>query len=335
MRSLWNKSDVFEYWIPINTTLVSIRTHEDNLKIAKFPQNCDIQDKVTIWFDSDISQMCIQRIREAFESGDEIMPDSICLAYKYLGLAPKQMEKHINKYVLFDDIIYAHYAFPSDDFYLMYATNQKDIYLWGNKPNLERILISILSMTGSILPFHAACIQYNKKGYMIIGDSSSGKTAISLEMLKRGAAYISDDTLYIDKDMRGIRCNSYLSLQNKYVKSEMKNAIEVVRADKTFLDIDELCSENDWIIQDNSPIDKILLISPLTVDNATCTKLFCTFRHDSMFALEYLEGDIREKLDVSILYWKEMLKKVSVKEISINYKEFNISINAICDKIFT
>lgn len=334
MWRYWNKSDVYELSIPINDTLVCIRTHEQVLNIAKLPVKSDVRNKVVIWFDEEISRSCLQCINEAFVYGKSIMPDSICDAYDYLGLSAKQMEKHINKYVIYDETIYAHYAFPSDDFYMMYNKTQNEIFLWGNKPNLERILISILSMTGKVLPFHAACIQYNQKGYMIVGDTGSGKTALVIEMLKRGASYISDDILYVDGEMKGRRCNSYLSIRNNYVRLEEKTAVEVTKADKTFLDLEVLCSQNNWRIQDKTSIDEIILISPLTIDKAICTKLFCTFRHDSMFALEYIKGNIREKLDDSIWFWKEMLKNVSIKEIKIDYSKFDISIKEICDSIF-
>lgn len=297
MWRYWNKSNICEFTIFINDTLVYIRTHERKLNIVKLPSNDDVRNEITIWFDVEISQKCLQLINDAFAYGKAIVPKPICDAYDYLGLSAKQMENHINKYVVYDGMVYAYYAFPSDNFYLIYNKNQNELFLWGNKPNLERILISILSMTGKILPFHAACIQYNQKGYMIIGDTGSGKTALTLEMLKRGASYISDDILYVENDLHGLRCNSYLSLRNKYVGPEAQTAVEVIKADKTFLDLDILCSLNGWRIKDNTSIDEIVLISPLTIDKATCTKLFCTFRHDSMFALEYFKGNIKEKLD--------------------------------------
>ena len=174
------------------------------------------------------------------------------------------------------------------------------------------------------------------KGFMIIGDSFSGKTSIVLELLRRGASYISDDILYIDSNFTGYRCCEYLSVRKNFLSSPMSNTIEILkpRSEKVFINIKKLNQINNYNISDSTTINKIFILSPLDIQNITCTKLFPAFHHDSMIINEILGGNIQKKINLSMEHWNDMIKKIPLEYISIDYNHFLLSLNNIINYHF-
>lgn len=337
MQEVWNKNNTIQYEVRINNICIIINSHIRELHFAVYPGKTDLNHKIIIWYEKEIPYECKNIFFQALAKGKKYFPKSILDAYDYLGLGESDINKHINKYVQWNNGVFVHYSFPSDDFYVAYYKNSNEMYVWGNEANLERILISFLSMTGDTLPYHAACVRYHNKGFMIIGDTYSGKTSLVLSLLARGASYIADDILYVDENNCGHRCCEYLSIRNNYIQPNLKEAVEFSKAEKSFINISKMCLINHWEMMDEVHLDKIILINPLKEANITCTKLFCTFRHDSMFSLELLNDKnkyIGQMVVNSMKQWHLMTGYIDVEEIVIDYSAFEKSIDAICEAIF-
>ena len=320
MNRLWNTDRVDRYDIDINQVKVTIFSHNHNLHFATYPKK-EIKTHLVIWFDESISSECKEMFKAVDTNKEFFLPKPIFDAYDYLDLKQDSMKRHINCYCECGDFIYSHFRFPSDDFYLAYHKSKNEIFLWGNAANLERTLISVLSMTGDILPLHSALLEYRGQGYLIIGDSGSGKTSLAMMFLKKGAAYISDDITYIDQNGYAYRCGDYMSLRNIYLTNELRPYVEFEKGDKSFINVTYLCKGNNWSLKDAVHVDHIILISPLQSNNITCTKLFCTFRHDSMIGLDFMHDTSKSIaciLNESMKQWKRLLSSVQVHEMMID-----------------
>ena len=329
----WNKKHTLQYSININDVNVVVNTHEKGLLFPPFIAGENVNHNVTIWYDSTISNDLAKQITSIVYENKAMLPASICDAYSYLGLGLENMQKHINKYVDHCGDIYVHYAFPSDDFYMIYNKTTAEIYLWGNRANLERILVSILSMTGDALPFHAACVSVKDKGYLILGDTNSGKTSLVLELMRRGASYVSDDIIYVDSSFYGHRCCDYLSMRAKYLHPSLENSVEFSRGEKVFMPTKELCRNLKCSIESGTSIDEIIILNPLLDSNISCTKLFCAFRHDSMVMNEILGGNICDMIDASMKLWNNMCETIPVNAIELDHNNFVQSLGNIA-KVF-
>ena len=329
MNRLWNTESVNRYDVDINYVRVTIYSHNKTLHFVNYPKK-DIKSSLVIWFEESVSPSCEKMFRVVDANKDSFLPKPICDAYNYLKLAPNSIKQHINCYCEYGDYIYAHFRFPSDDFYLAYHTYKNEIFLWGNEANLERILISVLSMTGDALPFHSALIEHHGNGYMIIGDTGSGKTSIAMMLLQKGAAFIADDIAYIDRTGYGYRCGNYMSLRNTYLTKELRQYAKFKKGDKSFINVEAMCRGNKWALKDNVHINQIILIRPLRLNNTTCTKLFCAFRHDSMIGLDYMH-DTSKTIDCilneSMKQWSLLNSSLQVDEMVIDYDNFISSLN--------
>lgn len=81
-------------------------------------------------------------------------------------------------------------------------------------------LAEILKVNG-IFPLHAAALEKDKTGYLFPGPSTSGKTTISLALMKAGYKFLSDDMVFIkyngDSLWAGIITNKDLNIRKKTV----------------------------------------------------------------------------------------------------------------------
>lgn len=337
MNKIWNKKGTINYELVINHISVTIYTHEQGLHFAPYPKK-KVTSHLVIWYDKNVTTQCINRFKVADNQNGLFFPQPIIDAYAYLKFGSEKMKKHINRYIEFDEYIYAHYRYPSDEFYIAYHHYRNEIYLWGNEANLERILISVLSMTGKTLPFHAAFINYHGKGNMIIGNSNGGKTSITLQLIKRGGAYIADDIVYIDENDLAHRCVEFISPRRSFLPASLNQYVDFEKGDRSFINLNSLQKAHECKLMDSSCIDRILLISPLQVENVECTKLFCAFHHDSMIGLDFLHDfnrKISDLIDASLLQWSRLKADTKLDIISIDYCNFEESVNIEFDRLFT
>lgn len=330
----WDKSGVISHRLIIHDVQIIVYTHKVGLHFPPFPKKEKINRELVIWYDEIISDKLSSRIISVILHGEKRLPPSIQEAYQCIGLKEEQMQKHINKYVAHNEDIFVHYAFPSDDFFLIYNKSISELFLWGNPASLERILVNIFSMTGDALPFHAACVNINGKGVMILGDTNSGKTSLVLELLKHQAKYISDDILYVDNKLIGHRCCDFLSIRTRHVNSSLSPFAEFTKGDKSYFFIKNVCNQMNCDLDTKSLIDEIFLLTPLTLKNISCSQLFCAFRHDGMVMCEILGGNFPEKLNTSLTIWEKLTKLKNVNEVLIDKDNFNKTISDALDKYF-
>jgi hypothetical protein len=56
-------------------------------------------------------------------------------------------------------------------------------------------------------PLHAACVTVRGRGLLIAGPSSAGKSTLSLALVKAGCGFVSDDTVFLQRERGGIRAS--------------------------------------------------------------------------------------------------------------------------------
>ena len=334
---LWDRCGIFEYCANVGDVSVKIHSHLQGLHFVPYPHKAKMRYRVDVWFDRDISPDCEEGILKAMREGTPFLPESIRFAYSYLGVENK-MDRHINRYAVFNDAIYVHYAYPTDNFWAVFDRGGAEIYLWGAEVALERLLISFLTVTGGVMPYHAACVSADSKGSMIIGDSDSGKTSITLALLERGAGYVADDILFVDTELYGHRCCDYLAVRQEFLPLSLQRHVSITKGGKSFINVNTLQCKNMICAVNSAPIGKLFLLAPLRQNNISCEKLFCAFKHDCIFVAEMLGRSIESIagiIDESMNGWNDLLRKVPIEEVAVDYYNFNASINELCDVILS
>lgn len=151
-------------------------------------------------------------VRADINSNEKILKFISRSAFIYIN----DENKKINLYV--DEMQYI------DGFSVLYELTTEIIKL---------IYIKYMESKGYIL-LHAACLEYNGKGILIVGDSGAGKTTLLLNLLDDDNSYcISNDSVFVKKTEKGIhavnlpyffniRKNSMYLYKNLKVFSKLK-----------------------------------------------------------------------------------------------------------------
>ncbi len=330
MNFVWNKANAFNYKVCIGNYMFNINTHKENFRVpthkeVEFDNNIPILN-ITIWIDE--NEEYIEKIKQNIDIGEEYLPESIIKSYNYLNLDSNKMKNRINKYVILNDVIYVHFRFPCEDFFLIYSLNSTEIFIVGNEIYLERIIIDFISLTSKTLPLHAGCFTFKDTCFLLLGTSNSGKTGVVLKMLKKGASYISDDIVYY-KDGNAIRCCDYISIRKEYIDSELSDKVCFEKANKCYLYINDIEEKLKFNIKDKSKISQIILISPMKNENLLPTELFPIFARDSMWCMDIVGKQLPSIENIiysSTQYYNELLKKSNVKVMNINYLDYEKSV---------
>lgn len=75
---------------------------------------------------------------------------------------------------------------------------------WSGEPLIELqsyLVIETLAARNDVLVMHAACVVFQGRPLMIIGESGSGKSTLTREAIRRGAVYLTDDCLLVDQGL--------------------------------------------------------------------------------------------------------------------------------------
>jgi len=97
-----------------------------------------------------------------------------------------------------DKIYTPHYRLLSEDNRYILFRNKR---LTHRNKKIENILYSLewqivndlIKKNNNLLQFHAAVMSHNNKGYIFVGNSGSGKTSISIYLLKHKWNFLSDE----------------------------------------------------------------------------------------------------------------------------------------------
>ncbi len=119
---------------------------------------------------------------------------------------------------------YANFSYTGDNFLLKYSFYKREIFLYGEPYSLIRVFRDLLAIKSPILPLHASCYYKGGKCFAVAGDSGSGKSYYVAKEMEKGALYISDDMLFVDKHGR-VYCSD--NLVWKYNPNGSKRALYV------------------------------------------------------------------------------------------------------------
>lgn len=72
-----------------------------------------------------------------------------------------------------------------------------------------------MSETENPIIMHASCVAQDASAVLIIGPSGSGKSALALELMSRGAALVADDRTIVAATEFGIRASCPDTIQGK------------------------------------------------------------------------------------------------------------------------
>jgi hypothetical protein len=82
-----------------------------------------------------------------------------------------------------------------------------DLYVLSH-PVVSLLLMELLKARG-LYPLHAAGLAVDGRGVLLAGTSGAGKSTLSLAMARRGFSFLSDDTVYMDRDACGWRVHAF------------------------------------------------------------------------------------------------------------------------------
>ena len=326
----WDKSNTYEYFFDIGNFKFKICTHKKNFKQLtekKIIKNKNLPDlDITIWLDE--NDEYIRNIKKIMDKCEKYIPEAVVNSYKYLNLDLKLLENRINKYVKYNNDIYVHFRFPTENFYLVYSIDKPEIFIIGNEIYLERIITDLLTITSENLFLHAACIRYKEYGYIILGKSNYGKTGIALNMLENNAVYLADDIVQLNGNIAN-RCCDYMSVREEYIPDSLKKYVCYEKPNKSYIDLDYMREDSKLKISDIILISKIILISPMNKEELKPTDLFFIFSRDSMWCMDILKNylpRIEKIMDHSTTYFNKLIHNIDTEILKIDYSNYKKSI---------
>ncbi len=139
------------------------------------------------------------------------------------------------KQILFNAIIQVNDTKCSNPDFDIYSSNNEYI-ISGKKittqkfKNIELLLYNIewqivdflIEQQKNILQFHAASLSYKNDGYLFIGNPGTGKTSISIALLKKGFSYLSDEV-----GLLSLQNKLYPFPRNMIIKPHLRNIIDI------------------------------------------------------------------------------------------------------------
>lgn len=100
---------------------------------------------------------------------------------------------------------------------------------------LVSLVLSLL-LQANVVCVHGACIKHNNKGLLLIGNSGSGKTSLSLKYIENGASITNDDATFIQckENFYALKNTQFIGLTEDGILNEFSDYANLV----SFIDSD-------------------------------------------------------------------------------------------------
>lgn len=247
--------------------------------------------------------------------------------------------EHMNCYYKYKENKYAYFPYFSDNFIIKYSDNSNDIFLYGSKENLYRVILDFLTVEQNYLPLHASAVYKGNKIISLVSDSGCGKTSILIKLLQKGYTFIGDDSLFANQ-------NNIFPISNMItVRKDFPNhpKIEKIvnrnKMDKIAINIEQI--SKSYISSKPEPFSNVQFYY-LHKKGTNWRGLkqmaepFPSIFHHSFWCANYiLKGNgkkaIQDKVEKSVGFWEEKLTKI--KPIEVDMNNFENFINDFENKI--
>lgn len=257
---------------------------------------------------------------------------------KYLNKKIK-FSNHVNKYYQKNNEIVAWFPYPSDNFLLHYFYGKNIIILYGNKMNLERILLDFMTVTNTYLPLHASSVQKGNKVIGLLSESGGGKTSLVLQLLQKDFSFVADDSLFANQNTV-IPVSDIISVRKSFPNHPIiKKVVSSHKEEKIFIHLREitkiakpsrLASCTDWkfyLLQKQKSSWQGL---------ANMEEPFPAISRHSFWCLHYFVPEhqkqfIENKIGKSFSFWEKKLEKI--EPISINWQYFEEYVEDFANRI--
>ena len=329
MDAFWFKNNIRRYKLKCGNFTFHINTHLQNVNVHAFDQIIPNDDlpyyDIVIWIDKDLDGFYIHEFNKAMDYGTIFFPDNIKEFHRILdnnGIVHIDSGSRINKFAYLDETVYACFPYPSDNFYLSYCPNKKEVFIIGNEIVLERILIDFLSVTAKILPLHCGSVAIGDKAFLFLGESKSGKTSTILKLMDVGTKFISDDILFIYEN-QVVRHGSYINVRNDYLPINLRSFSTDISQKFSHINIFDLKQSLGYQLGQKSEIAGVFMISPMSYSQLYKYQLFPMIPHESIWCSALLGSnyrDIGKFVNESKSFYYDFLRQAHIIKIDfLNY----------------
>jgi len=248
----------------------------------------------------------------------------------------------INDIYFFKQIIpkSIHSSDESEYLYIVFSKKKKEAYfVFKENASIETKLSSFKStllflfcLSPKFHIIHGSSLSFNNKGILIIGPAGSGKTTVSIDLIKKGGALISDNISYITSSSLmsyfiltppklnlGYKTASYFDIQTDFFE------------EKKLFTLQEI--EKNIQLVNNIKID--FLIIPILgkkycVEKMSVKELLANYEEDFLKPeIVYLFTKLRLyyyfKIK-TIFFWKRELKNKVILKITLDSTDMNSSL---------
>jgi hypothetical protein len=95
---------------------------------------------------------------------------------------------------------------------------------------LEFAVFTLASRAQRLVPLHAACVGIDGKGILLMGETGSGKTTISLQCLLSGFDFLAEDSVFVaPRSLRATGIANFLHVRSDSLKWVGKSQRELIR----------------------------------------------------------------------------------------------------------
>lgn len=247
MHNVWKnfKDKINTYNLEIGNYIFTIRTSQENLSLPfeKLEGNKDLPIiKINIWLEDTPS------FRKYFldiceNSAKSFIPKELKWFYEKINntfYLKHNIFGNPNRYYKRNSEVFACFNYITDNFYLNYSYNNNNIYIVGNNNNLNRIILDFLTVSQEFLPLHGSAVECNNRAIGLISDSNCGKTTLLIKLLEKGFAFLTDDSLFIQKDSI-VKVSNLLSIRKGFENNKkIADLTKQIQQEKMMLDINNL-----------------------------------------------------------------------------------------------
>lgn len=214
-----------------------------NPKYGTFDINIYLHKKNNTSLNSTILSVCVPQ--------NEFIPSAIRLRNTILdsvGVAHVSLKQRINHFYKGKDYYCYCFKYETDQFNVLFNSN-KDIHIIGDNINLDRTIKDFLCITAPTIPIHGAAVSDGENATLLIGESQSGKTSLTLLMIQKGYKYLCDDMIFF-KGSRVFNCEKYTHIRKSNFTHNQLH-YNYYKETENFVFIDVLACLDDESIEEN------------------------------------------------------------------------------------
>lgn len=340
MQKLQTDIKIYTYFWQIGDYFITIHTTNSKLKnpfyniyskgnsITKNINSLTNTIPIELWLEKNVTKKD-EILSFCKKSAIHFIPKELECFYESLNYELGKsycFSEHVNRYYKFNNYIFAHFPYPSDNFILQYSYDNNKIILYGNENNLYRILLDFLTISQDYLPLHASAIKKGDKAICLVSDSGCGKTSLLIQLLKRGYSFIADDSVFAN-DKEIFRISNLLTVRRDFPNHpKIMKIVKKHKEEKIVINIEQIAK----IETSSTSFEKV---SFFLLDNKNnlwnglekMTEPFPCISHHSFWCMFYLVKNnqkewLDEKIKNSIIFWNQKLQHI--KPLTVNLKYF-------------